>query len=104
MSKSEKRVKNAIIPMIRCTQEDKDIITEKANFFGVSVPEYMRRAALGKPLIPAIDQDTLFELRRLGALQKHLFLEGGRVGDREFSEVIVALRECANALKKRISS
>ncbi|EPC1761985.1 plasmid mobilization protein [Escherichia coli] len=68
MSKSEKRVKDAIIPMIRCTQAEKDTITEKANFFGVSVPEYLRRLALGKPLIPAIDQDALFELRRLGAL------------------------------------
>ncbi|HDL9615024.1 TPA: mobilization protein, partial [Escherichia coli] len=54
--------------------------------------------------IPVIDQDMLFELRRLGALQKHLFLEGGRVGDKEYSEVIVALRECADALKKRIGS
>lgn len=102
MSKSEKRIKNAVIPRIRCTQAEKETITEKANFFGVSVPEYLRRLALGKPLIPAIDQDMLFELRRLGALQKHLFLEGGRVGDKEYSEVIVALRECADALKKRI--
>lgn len=63
-----------MIPRIRCTQAEKETITEKANFFGVSVPEYLRRLALGKPLIPAIDQDMLSNFAVSGHCRNTSFL------------------------------
>ncbi len=36
----------------------------------------------------------------LGRLQKHLFVEGKRTGDKEYAEVLVAITELANTLRK----
>ena len=40
------------------------------------------------------------EIMRLGRLQKHLFVEGKRTGDKEYAEVLVAITEYANALRR----
>ncbi|EES2546198.1 nikA protein, partial [Escherichia coli] len=47
-----------------------------------------------------IDEDFLKELMRLGRLQKHLFVEGKRTGDKEYAEVLVAITELANTLRR----
>ncbi|MDO8245121.1 nikA protein, partial [Shigella flexneri] len=38
--------------------------------------------------------------RYLGRLQKHLFVEGKRTGDKEYAEVLVAITEYVNALRR----
>ena len=37
---------------------------------------------------------------RLGRLQKHLFVEGKRTDDKEYADVLVAITEAANKLRK----
>ncbi|EEF6434356.1 IncI1-type relaxosome accessory protein NikA, partial [Salmonella enterica subsp. enterica serovar Kentucky] len=44
----------------------------------------------------------LKELMRLGRMQKHLFVQGKRTGDREYAEVLVAITELTNTLRKQL--
>ncbi|EEW9487972.1 nikA protein, partial [Escherichia coli] len=53
-----------------------------------------------KQINARIDEDFLKELMRLGRLQKHLFVEGKRTGDKEYAEVLVAITELANTLRR----
>lgn len=57
---------------------------------------------LGKQINARIDEDFLKELMRLGRLQKHLFVEGKRTGDKEYAEVLVAITELANTLRRNL--
>jgi hypothetical protein len=40
-----------------------------------------------------MEAHILNELRRLGGLQKHLFNEGKGIGSKEYSEVLVVLKD-----------
>ncbi|ECZ0253898.1 hypothetical protein F7769_15615 [Salmonella enterica subsp. diarizonae] len=102
MSKSEKRRRDAVIPRIRCTQEEKDIIKKKADESGLTLPEFMRRCALERRIIPRTDNEFLQELMRLGRMQKHLFVEGKRTGDKEYADVLVAITQFADTLRKKL--
>jgi hypothetical protein len=53
---------------------------------------------------PVIDDSFMTELLRLGRLQKHLFVEGKRVGDKEYSTVLVAITELSTTLRKKLMS
>lgn len=59
-----------------------------------------KKTVLGKQINARIDEDFLKELMRLGRLQKHLFVEGKRTGDKEYAEVLVAITELANTLRR----
>lgn len=48
------------------------------------------------------DDRVLKEVMRLGALQKKLFIDGKRVGDREYAEVLIAITEYHRALLSRL--
>ena len=39
---------------------------------------------------------------RLGRMQKHLFVQGKRTGDKEYEEVLVAITELTNTLRKQL--
>ncbi|GCW47447.1 plasmid conjugation system NikA protein [Escherichia coli] len=39
---------------------------------------------------------------RLGRMQKHLFVQGKRTGDKEYTEVLVAITELTNTLRKQL--
>lgn len=94
MSKSESRKAKADLH-IRCMVADKKLLQEKANIAGLSLSTYMVRAGLGRRMVNKSDTRMLAELSRLGALQKHRFLEGKRTGDKEYSEVISAIKKAA---------
>ncbi|MDL5497811.1 hypothetical protein QSH95_23740, partial [Escherichia coli] len=49
-----------------------------------------------------LDGKSLEPLMRLGALQKKLFIDGKRVGDREYAEVLIAITEYHRALLSRL--
>ncbi|WP_181855033.1 nikA protein, partial [Klebsiella pneumoniae] len=59
-------------------------------------------AALGKKVNSLTDDRVLKEVMRLGALQKKLFIDGKRVGDREYAEVLIAITEYHRALLSRL--
>ncbi|RAP70114.1 hypothetical protein ACZ87_03089 [Candidatus Erwinia dacicola] len=46
------------------------------------------------------DTQMLAMLKKLGAMQKHLFVEGKRTGDKEYSEVLSAIRAAALRLAR----
>ncbi len=62
-------VKSAVVP-IRFSKEERDSLFEQAKSFGVSLSEFVRRAALKRRLPPApapqINRDIYQELSRIG--------------------------------------
>ncbi|MGO9444244.1 MAG: plasmid mobilization protein [Thiobacillaceae bacterium] len=58
---------------VYCTEGEVGAIRARAREAGVSVSVFLRRAALGRELISITDQRTAGELRRLGAMLKHLY-------------------------------
>jgi len=96
---SEKRQKT-IIRTVRFTPEEIEQIEQQAEQSGQSVSAFIRNAAMNRKVVPVI----LTELLRLGRLQKHHFVEGKRVGDKEYSTVLVAITELANTLRKQLMS
>lgn len=100
---SEKRQKT-VIRTLRFTPDEIEEIEAKAEETGQSVSAYIRDAAMKRKVVPVIDNSFLTELLRLGRLQKHHFVEGKRVGDKEYSTVLVAITELANTLRKKLMS
>jgi len=98
---SEKRQKT-VIKTLRFTPEEIEEIEQEAEQAGQSVSAFIRNAAMNRKVIPAIDERFLTELLRLGRLQKHHFVEGKRVGDKEYSTVLVAITELASTLRKQL--
>lgn len=101
MSSSESRKTDSVI-VIRCNKETKKLIKEKAELAGVSMSSFMLSTALSKKIKNRSDYKALGEINRIAALQKHLFNEGKRVGDKEFSEVLVKLKEVSQLLIEEI--
>lgn len=93
MSKSEKRKRTELLLGIRCLPEEKEALQEKAKTAGLSVGEFLRRAALGRRIDAQCDTEMIMELRRLGELQKNLFKEGNGVLSKEYSQVLVELQK-----------
>ncbi|KDU33389.1 plasmid mobilization protein MobA [Escherichia coli] len=100
-SGSEKRQKNVKFTA-RFTEDEAEIVREKAEKNGQTVSTFIRKTVLGKQINARIDEDFLKELMRLGRLQKHLFVEGKRTGDKEYAEVLVAITELANTLRRNL--
>lgn len=99
--RSEVRNKTDILH-VRCLPEEREEIQKKAAQFGVSVSAYMRNAALKYKMVSVTDQAMLDELLRLGRLQKHLFVEGKRTGDKEYSEVLSGINGVVAMLRNSL--
>lgn len=100
---SEKRQKT-VIKTLRFTPDEIEEIEQKAEAVGQSVSAYIRNAAMNRKVTSVIDDRFMTELLRLGRLQKHLFVEGKRVGDKEYSTVLVAITELSTVLRKKLMS
>ena len=57
----------------RCDPEVRDHITIQAGKAGLTVSAFLRRVALGRVVPSIVDQAMVGELRRVGALLKHLY-------------------------------
>lgn len=98
---SEKRQKT-VIKTLRFTPDEIEQIEREAGQAGQSVLAFIRNAAMNRNVIPIIDDSFLTKMLRLGRLQKHHFVEGKRVGDKEYSRVLVAITELANTHRKQL--
>lgn len=98
---SEKR-KKTVVRTLRFTPDEDEIITRHAADAGLSVSAFVRNAALNRKMVTQVDEQFLGELLRLGRMQKHLFVEGKRIGDKEYSGVLVAITELASTLRKQL--
>lgn len=76
---------------VRLSEDEFERIARKARDAGdVRAAEYLRAAALGRE--PSSIANVIAELRRLGALQKHLY-DGDGVHRREYAEVLLELTD-----------
>ncbi|EOV3890277.1 plasmid mobilization protein MobA, partial [Shigella sonnei] len=87
---------------VRLTAEEDQEIRKRAAECGKTVSGFLRAAALGKNVNSLTDDRVLKEVMRLGALQKKLFIDGKRIGDREYAEVLIAITEYHRALLSRL--
>ncbi|MFA1515259.1 plasmid mobilization protein MobA, partial [Corynebacterium diphtheriae] len=94
--------RRAISRPVRLTAEEDQEIRKRAAECGKTVSGFLRAAALGKKVNSLTDDRVLKEVMRLGALQKKLFIDGKRVGDREYAEVLIAITEYHRALLSRL--
>ena len=84
----------------RFTEDEAEIVREKAESSGQTFSTFIRSSSLDKVVIGRTDDRMIDEIMRLGRLQKHLFVEGKRTGDKEYAEVLVAITEYVNALRR----
>ncbi|MBS9434868.1 plasmid mobilization protein MobA [Photorhabdus hainanensis] len=101
MSKSESRKTDSVI-VLRCTSEVKERLKEKASLTGLSLSSYLIKTGLSRKIVNRSQYKALAQINRVAALQKHLFNEGKKVGDKEYSEVLYLLKEAANLLISEI--
>ena len=59
---------------LRVSVADADALRTKAGKAGLTLSEFVRRAALGRRIDSVIDRQAIALLRQLGGLQKHLAL------------------------------
>ncbi|MBP2199238.1 plasmid mobilization protein MobA [Pantoea cypripedii] len=100
---SEKRQKT-VIKTLRFTPDEIEDIETQATAAGQTVSAFIRNAALKRKVTAKADDTFLTELLRLGRLQKHLFVEGKRVGDKEYSKVLVAITELSETLRNQLKN
>jgi hypothetical protein len=93
MSTSEKRQRTAWVPPTRCFPEEKNLIAQKAADCSMSVGQYMVAFALGRPNRSKVDSIIINELRRLGGLQKHFFVEGQGGLSREYADILDEIKQ-----------
>jgi len=64
---------------VRLTEDEKQRILQKVESTDARSPsEFVRSTALDYPVHSVVTHEAINELRRLGGLVKHLFIEGGR--------------------------
>lgn len=100
-SGSDKRQKT-VLKTLRFTPEEAEALERRAKEAGMSFSAYLRSTALNRKVVSRTDNTVLTELLRLGRLQKHLFVEGKRTGDKEYSEVLVAITELTSTLRLKL--
>ena len=93
-----------LVPMtFRVSEDDRKFLTEQASLAGLSVSEYIRRRALGHPILARTDAAVIRELRRQGGLLKHFALSGS-LSSREaleaFRSITRLLMELTNDRQK----
>lgn len=98
---SDKRQKT-VLKTLRFTPEEAEMLERRAKEAGMSFSAYLRSTALNRKVVSRTDNTVLTELLRLGRLQKHLFVEGKRTGDKEYSEVLVAITELTSTLRLKL--
>lgn len=84
---------------IRVSAEEKQRLSELASKSDCStMSEYVRNVSLGYPVKSVVTHEAINELRRLGGMVKHLFIEGGR--EDPDGMYLETLRELQAAIKR----
>lgn len=86
-----------LIPVtFRLSEKDRKDIVAQASAAGLSISEYIRRRALGHPVLAQADAAMIRELRRQGGLIKHYSLSDSRAP----KEAIEAYRAILTLIKE----
>ena len=75
---------------VRLTAEELAEVRETAG--SMSLSQYVRKRALGHPVIASVDMKMVNELRRLGGLLKHVHTESGGAYSDATAAAIAAIR------------
>jgi len=82
-----------LVPVtFRVSEKDRKDLAEQASAAGLSVSEYIRRRALGHPVMARADAAIIRELRRQGGLIKHYALSGS-LASKEAVETFRSLKK-----------
>ncbi|MGO9444774.1 MAG: plasmid mobilization protein [Thiobacillaceae bacterium] len=57
----------------RCSEIERQVISDKASDGELTISDFVRRAALGRRILSVADREMVGELRRLGAMLKHYY-------------------------------
>ena len=86
-----------LVPVtFRVSEKDRKDLVEQASAAGLSVSEYIRRRALGHPVLAQADAALIRELRRQGGLIKHYALSGSLAS----KEALEAFRTITHLVKE----
>ena len=86
-----KKKREAVI-ILRILPEEKVAVAADAAKAGLTVSEFIRRRALGRPVKSRMTEKVINELRRLGGLQKHLATKYQHKKD-AIDEVLVEIKQ-----------
>jgi hypothetical protein len=76
---------------VRLTAEE--LAEVRATAGSISLSQYVRKRALGHPIIASADMAMVNELRRLGGLLKHVHTESGGAYSEATAAAIMAIRQ-----------
>ena len=86
-----------LVPVtFRVSEKDRKDLAEQASAAGLSLSEYIRRRAMGHPVLARSDAAMIQELRRQGGLIKHFALSGFLSS----KEAVEAFRSITKLVKK----
>lgn len=75
----------------RFTEDEAEIVREKAESSGQTVSTFIRSSSLDKVVNCRTDDRMIDEIMRLGRLQKHLFVEGNALVIRSMQRFLLPL-------------
>lgn len=88
---------------IRITLAQMEALRVDASAAGMTVSEYVRRRALGRPVTAQSDQAVLKELRRLGGQIKYIYTQGGEAAGRDTALALHAVENYSRSLKMELA-
>jgi phosphate uptake regulator len=83
---------------LRLTAGEKQRVVDDAELAGLTVSEFIRRRALGRPVLAAIDLQMQRELHRIGGLLKHVHNESRGAYSSLTAAMLGELRDCIHQI------
>lgn len=75
----------------RVTRDEKKLIEQKAADCGMSVSQFVRNLALGKPVRSRVVATIINDLRDLADLQKDFYQRGGKQHEKEYRRILESI-------------
>lgn len=83
---------------LRLTESEKEMLSEEAEYAGLSMSELVRRRFFGKKIVAKADDILIKELRRQGGLLKHINLESKGAYSKEVSVAIASITQLIESI------
>lgn len=88
---------------VRLTQADRLEIENRAANYGISLSEYIRRTALGRPIRKSNVHELIIELRAIANLQRECF-KSDRRNEHHYQDILQTVVNAITAIPLRITS
>jgi hypothetical protein len=87
-----------VIVKVRLAGAEKQRLREDAELAGLTMSEFLRRRAFGRPVIAAADRVAINELRRIGGLLKHVHVTSNGAYSKETADILAELKAFLRSL------